>query len=249
MNGKSVKSRALLVAGLFMLALTQTAFAQEPALALNISRVFGYGGLDDKIEGLFSLHTDGPDDLVRVVFFMDDNLLAADTEPPFELQFSTNDYALGEHRFYALGSTAAGAELHSNEIVRVFITKEESGQQVIGLVLPLLAGVAAVVTIMLLVMTLLGRKASFNGGYGRLGGAVCPQCGLPYALSFWAPSLVAGRLQRCPRCGKWALVRRARPEDLAAAEARWRGDAGTQETGEGQAERARRQIDDSRYVD
>jgi Zn ribbon nucleic-acid-binding protein len=151
--------------------------------------------------------------------------------------------------FYALGSTAAGAELHSNEIVRVFITKEESGQQVIGLVLPLLAGVAAVVTIMLLVMTLLGRKASFNGGYGRLGGAVCPQCGLPYALSFWAPSLVAGRLQRCPRCGKWALVRRARPEDLAAAEARWRGDAGAQETGEGQAERARRQIDDSRYVD
>jgi Zn ribbon nucleic-acid-binding protein len=240
---------APVLVAVFVFVAAHPVLAQGHELALSINRDFGYGGLDNKIEGLFSLHATGPVDLVRVVFFMDNNLLTADTEPPFELQFSTNDYALGEHRFYALGSTAAGAELHSNEIVRVFITKEESGQQVIGLVLPLLAGVAAVVTIMLLVMTLLGRKASFSGGYGMLGGAVCPQCGLPYALSFWAPRLVAGRLQRCPRCGKWALVRRARPEDLAAAEARWRGDAGAQETGAGQAERARRQIDDSRYVD
>ncbi len=240
---------APVLAALIIFVVVESTLVQGPELVLSINRDFGYGGFDNKIEGLFSLHAAGPDDLVRVVFFLDDSLLTTDTEPPFEFQFSTNEYAPGEHRFYALGSTAAGAELHSNEIVRVFITKEESGQQVIGLVVPLLAGVAAVVVIMLLVMTLLGRKASFSGGYGMLAGAVCPQCGLPYALSFWAPRLVMGRLQRCPHCGKWALVRRARPEDLAAAETRWRAAEGGQANAEEAKKRARRQIDDSRYVD
>lgn len=240
---------APLLVAVFIFVTAQPALAQGEELVLSINRDFGYGGLDNKIEGLFSLHAVGPDDLVRVIFFIDETLLTSDTEAPFQYQFSTSDYAPGEHRFYALGSTESSADQHSNEIVRVFISKEESGQQVIGLVVPLLAGIAAVVVIMILAMTLLGRRTTFSGSYGKLGGAVCRQCGLPYALSFWAPRLVAGQLQRCPHCGKWALVRRAHPEDLAAAELRWRGAESGQTNAEEAEKRVRRQIDDSRYED
>jgi len=58
---------------------------------------------------------------------------------------------------------------------------------------------------------------------------------------------MVARLQRCPHCGSWALVRRAQPQDLAAAEARWRGDQPAAVSGEDKARRARHQIDDSRY--
>jgi len=244
-----MKSKAVLFTGLLVLGLTQIAFAQGPELTLSLSRDFGYGGFDNKIEGLFSLHAAGPDDLERVVFFMDEKLMAAVSETPFQHQFSTSAYAPGEHRFYALGSTAAGLELRSNEVMRVFLTKAETGQQVMGLIVPLLAGLAAIMAIVVLVTVVFGSKAGFSGGYGMLGGTVCPRCGLPYALSFWAPRLVFGRLQRCPHCGRWALARRARPEDLAAAETRWRGDAGGQADIEGAAKRNQRQIDDSRYVE
>ena|SRR3990170_3112789 len=244
-----MKLTAMVVAGVLVMALAQTAFAQEPELVLSISRDFGYGGFDNKIEGLFSLRAEGPADLVRVMFFIDEDLMTTLTEPPYQIQFSTNDYEPGEHGFYALGSTAAGLELRSNEVVRVFLTKEETGQQMIGLIVPLLGGLAAVMGVVLLFTVVFGRKASFKGSYGMLGGTVCPRCALPYSLSLFAPRLLVGRLQRCPHCGKWALVRRARPDELAAAEARWRGDAAGQESSDSAGKRAQHQIDDSRYVE
>lgn len=244
-----MKLKAVLLASFLVLAVTPFESAEGTELVLRLNRDFGYGGFDNKIEGLFSLHAAGPDDLGRVAFFIDDNLMATLTEPPYRHQFSTNDYAPGEHRFIALGLTAAGLELRSNEVVRVFITKEETGQQVLGLIFPLLAGIAAVVVIVSLVSVVFGRKAATSGSYGMLGGTVCPRCALPYSLSLLAPRLLVGRLQRCPHCGKWALVRRARPDELSAAEARWRGDAAGQVDAEGAEKRAQRQIDDSRYVE
>ena len=220
-----MKVRALLgLAGLMALLMATPASAQAPELVLSLSRDFGYGGFGNQIEGLFSLHATGPDDLARVDFYLDDTLMVSVSAPPFEVQFSTSTYASGEHRLSARGFTSAGVELRSNELVRIFLTRDETGQQVVGLIVPLIAAIAAVVVTMALMTVFFGRKAGFKGSYGALGGAVCANCGLPFSLSFFAPRLMVARLQRCPHCGSWALVRRAQPQDLAAAEARWRGD-------------------------
>jgi hypothetical protein len=61
--------------------------------------------------------------------------------------------------------------------------------------------------------------------------------------------LLVGKLQRCPHCGKWAIVRRASPPELEAAEARWSQEStGTIET-QSEEERLRGMIDESRFED
>jgi hypothetical protein len=50
---------------LLSLSVAQVAFAQNE-LVLSINRDFGYGGFDNKIEGLFTLNASGPKDLVSV---------------------------------------------------------------------------------------------------------------------------------------------------------------------------------------
>lgn len=54
--------------------------------------------------------------------------------------------------------------------------------------------------------------------YGLLGAAVCRRCGKPFGRRWWAPNVLVGKLQRCPHCGAWSIVRRATPEELARAE-------------------------------
>lgn len=233
------------LAALLTLA-AQPAWAQSE-LVLSLSRDFGYGGLDNSIEGLFSISAAGPEDLERVDFYLDDTLMASIDQAPFRFQFSTSSYAPGAHSLYALGYTRSGAELRSNEITRTFLTKEQSQGVIWGILVPLFGAVLLIMVLSAVIPSLLGRKATFKGSYGMLGGTVCPKCGLPFSYSFLAPNMLVGKLQRCPHCGRWSLVRRARPQELAAAEARWRGDAEKPMQPEDKAERARRQIDDSRY--
>jgi hypothetical protein len=241
-----MKAKSVLIVLAVALFLVTSASAQSE-LALRLNRDFGYGGFDNKVEGLFSLHASGPDDLAHVDFYIDDTLMSSITTPPFSFQFSTSDYPPGEHRLVAVGFTVDGAELSSNEIVSVFLTKDEAGQQTFGLIVPVAIGIIALMAIMAVVSTLIGSRTVFKGTYGMLGGTVCPRCTLPYSLSIWAPRLVIARVQRCPHCGKWALVRRAAPAELAAAEERWRGNQAVVPGVDDEAQRAKRQIDDSRY--
>ena len=239
----------ILLVSLLAMAVVQPVYAQgeDAALVLGLNRDFGYGGLGNDIEGLFTISATGPEDLVRVDFYIDDALMASPEVEPFAYQFSTSAYAPGLHTLHALGYLSEGTELRSNEIARNFLTKEQSQGAIWGILVPVFAAVILTMALGAVIPMLFGRRMKFTGTYGILGGAICPKCGLPYSLSFWAPRLVVGRLQRCPHCGKWAMVRRARPEDLARAEARWRGDessAGGLQDGE---QRARRQIDESRY--
>lgn len=85
--------------------------------------------------------------------------------------------------------------------------------------------------------------------YGMLGGAICPKCDRPFARHWWALNAGLARLDRCPHCGRWSLVRGAPLDQLRAAE--------VAEMQAGQAtlvapelspeEKLRRQLDDSRY--
>jgi hypothetical protein len=245
MKKSNLRKFGVVLLAVILLVCVQNAAAQGQ-LVLSINRDFGYGGFDNKIEGLFSLTAEGPEDLVGVNFFIDEELLATTEAEPFRVQFSTNSYAAGEHRLYAIGATSSGEEIRSNEIVRVFLTKEESRGAIFGIIVPLVGVIILLTLASAVVPALLGRKEKV-GEYGILGGTVCPKCGLPFSLKFWGLNLFTGKLQRCPHCGKWSVVKRANPEALAAAEARYRGEEPAQNTDESKEQRVRRQIDDSRY--
>jgi hypothetical protein len=96
------------------------------------------------------------------------------------------------------------------------------------IIVPLLVAIGVLTVFGTLAPVLLGRKKAFKlGEYSLMGGAVCPRCQFPYSRNLLAPSLLVGKLQRCPHCGKWAVVPRASQAALNAAEARFQAkDAG-----------------------
>ena len=111
-----------------------------------------------------------------------------------------------------------------------------------------------IVLVFRFVVPVLRRKDAGDfvaGQYSIAGGAICPRCTLPYTRNTFSPNLLVGKLERCPHCGKVAVVRRASPADLEAAEARLAAGAAPGEAPAemSEAERLRRQLDDSRFED
>jgi hypothetical protein len=100
---------------------------------------------------------------------------------------------------------------------------------------------------------LLGKKSKpvVIGKYSLAGGAVSPRCKMPYSRHALSPKLVVGKLERCPHCGKWAIVRRASKADLGAAEERFRDDReeGKLEITQDEDEILKRALEDSRFDD
>lgn len=86
-----------------------------------------------------------------------------------------------------------------------------------------------------------------QAGYGLAGGAICPGCGRAFARHALSPNLIAGKLSRCPHCGKWSIVSRATPAALVAAEAARQTPAEPAASALSEEERLRRQIEESRY--
>lgn len=241
-----MKKFALLGAAIFTLLAVTPARAQESALSLRMSRDFGYAGFSNDIEGLYSLHASGPANLQRVEFYIDAELIANVEEEPFRVQFTTKDYQPGEHTLYAIGYTADGQELRSNEFMRIFLSADEARSKATQLILPILGIVLAVTLVASVLPVVFSRSKPERGKYGLSGGAVCPKCELPFPLRFFSFNMGARKLERCPHCGKWSLVRRAKKEDLAAAEARW---AALDAPGQNKPRLSREdeQIDASRY--
>jgi hypothetical protein len=211
----------------FSLVLPALVFAQEDedSLTLRINRDFGFGA-GSKIQGRFSMRASGPDDLVRVEFIIDGVVVNEDVEAPFRHNFSTDEYSPGAHKLSALGYVRGGAVLSSVTFTYEFLTAEDARSGTLKLVVPILVIVGGLSLVALIVPALLGkRKGAFKiGEYGAAGGAVCPRCTFPYSRHMFAPNLVLGKLARCPHCGKWAVVGRASPADLEAAEVRLQED-------------------------
>lgn len=242
--------KRIFAAGILLLALlvaTRPARAQDETLTLGLSRDFGYAGFSSDIEGLFSLSAQGPANLTRVNFYFNDEIVFSDDEAPFRFQFTTKDYSPGEYRLYAIGVTSDGTELRSNEFVRVFLSADEARGKTIGLVIPILLIVGVVSLASIGLPLLFGRGKPQLGKYGISGGAVCPKCGLPFPIHMLSFHAGFNNLERCPHCGKWVWVRKAKKEDLAAAEARWSGAGPSSAPVQSKEEQVRRQIDESRY--
>ncbi len=247
----------LIILSLLVLLPGQTALAQEEQeLTLSLSRDFGYGGMGNDIQGLFSMHAKGPDSLVRVEFFIDGELMAEDAESPFAFQFSTDNYPLGLHTLTAIGYTTDGQELPSREITVEFVSADEGWQAAGKILVPvlILVGISTIGAFVLPFISGKKRGSTPPGEqrrYGVAGGAICPRCKRPFSLNFLAPNMLVGKLDRCPHCGKYGIMRARSLTDLRAAEAAelQTAQAQSQMPEESEEERLRKELDDSKFHD
>lgn len=249
MEKRSLKVLLPMLACLLLLVIVfplQAQDSDEPELTLRIRRDFGYGA-GSKMQGRFSYRVSGPGDLQRVEFLMDGEAIGEATEPPFNYQFNTDQFALGPHTMSAVGYTAGGSVLMSNVVAGDFVSGQDAGRStiiVVGGILLLVVGFR--------VASYYLTKQKGGSNYGMMGGAVCPNCGRPFSRHWWAFNLLTVRLDRCPHCKKWVSTYRATPEQLAAAEAFARELDESDEKPvieEADQENAQRSdLDDSRYI-
>jgi DNA-directed RNA polymerase subunit RPC12/RpoP len=239
---------ALLITALVSLLVVTEAFAQTEELTLRMSRDFGYGGLNNDIQGLFSMKVTGPADLARVVFYIDSTAIGEITQAPFNLQFNTDNYPLGQHKLYAVGYSSSGLQYNSNIINSNFVTASESSK----IVVPILVVVFGAILLSFIVPLVMGRGKTQNLPLGAerkygLAGGVCPKCQRPFALPVISMHLGFSKLARCPYCGKYSLVRVESIDKLREAEKaelEWGKVEVKEETEE---EKLRKEIDDSKY--
>ena len=116
----------------------------------------------------------------------------------------------------------------------------------------LIIAIIVVVVIFRLIVPVMRRSDAGShvpGQYSLAGGAVCSRCDLPYSRKTFSPNLLVDKLERCPHCGKIAVVRRASAAALEVAEVRFA--AGSQADAphpeKSQAESLGRHLDDSRF--
>ncbi len=224
--------------------------AQGDGLVLSIRRDWGYGGFSDDIQGTFSFHAEAPSDTVKVEFYIDDQLVGTDTEAPWRYQFQTDNYALGNHQMKAIGHTASGATLLSNTVTNTFVAASEVSNLVLRMVVPVL-GVVLLAVIAGIFIEVRRSKKRTGAVKGRWGVALCPKCGRPFAMHLFALNVGLRKYDHCSHCGKWSLVSRASPAQLAAYEASASsGNTGAEKASSDDAETLRRQrLEDSRFED
>ncbi len=236
---------------------TSIALAQStPELQLSMSRDFGYSGFGNDIQGLFTLKIKNPPaDLARVEFYIDSTLMGEDTTAPFNLQFNTDSYPNEAHTLSAVGYTSSGTELKSNQIQSQFVPAGTGIQSVTKFLLPLLGVIVliALISIFLPIILSRGKLASTPLGterkYGIGGGAICPKCNRPFPLRLWWLNLGGSKIDRCPYCGKWSMVRPRSISELRNAEAAELTQLQTAAsvTGETESDKLKRELDESRY--
>jgi len=239
----------LFVAVLVICLVRAWALAQQDELALRLTRDWGYGA-GGQIQGKFSLRVSGPYDIVQVEFIFDDEIVHTATETPFRYQFQTDDYPPGVHTMTAVGYKADGTLVYGPVFTRQFLSADDAKSSTLKIIVPLLIIVGIATLVGALAPALMGRGKTFKpGNYGAAGGAVCPRCTFPYSRNMLAPNLLVGKLQRCPHCGKWAIVPRASQTELDAAEARWAREGTSSVEAPSEEEKRRQLLDDSRYDD
>lgn len=203
---------------LALLTLPLTAVAQSDPGALDISlrRDFGsaFGG---RISGTFSIRVnDPPPDVTRVVFLLDDAEIGTDDSAPFRFQFRTGNFEPGGHTLSAVAYDSSGNEIGRGAISRTFMTSGESTNVILWVVIPLL-----IISIggRYLATWITNRKNPNKQPAitGPLGGAICSNCGKPFAIHIWSLNLAVFRIDRCPHCGKWIRATRADHDALQAA--------------------------------
>ena len=145
-----------------------TAVAQsDNELSLRLRRDLGTG-IGTSIQGTFSFRVSGPDNLISVIFYIDDQIVGEDSEAPFRLQFKTDEYSLGVHTLRAVGVTQDGQELTSNSLSRNFISGSSANRTTLYIVIPIIL-IAIGGRLLSSWIANRGRKASDNPGSTLIG--------------------------------------------------------------------------------
>jgi hypothetical protein len=225
--------------------------AQEESLSLTLTRDWGYGGFGGDIQGTFSFRVRGPNDLERVEFYIDETMIGEVTQAPFDLQFVTDDYPVGDHELYAVGHTARGTVLRSNSAFRTFVSAAEGGKAALNFLIPLFAVIFGAMGLAAVVSLLAGRRAARSGAGVRrsytFGGGICPKCRRPFGLHLLAPNMLVGKFDHCPYCGRWGIVRLASDAQLRAAEQAEAESVPEQAPEESPEEKFKKELEDSKY--
>jgi len=253
---KKLLSALLIFAVLILLTIMNAAAQSTSELELGLSRDFGYAGFGNDIQGLFSMRIKNPpDNLTRVVFFIDATTLGEDTQSPFSLQFNTDSYSLGAHNLSAIGFTSDGQEINSNNIPVEFVPATSATDMIAKIVLPIF-GLILLITLVSLILPLILNKGKLSSlplgtqrNYGIGGGAICPKCSRPFPLRLWWINIGFNKVDRCPYCGKWSFVRSRSLADLRSAEDAELALAQAENTitGESESDKLNKDLDDSRY--
>jgi len=244
---------ALLIAATLSLLVVAIVSAQAEELTLSFSRDFGYSSGTGDIQGTFSMKVSGPDDLVRVEFYIDETKIGEDAEAQFRLQFITDNYPLGLHEMYAIGYTADGREYRSRVVTANFVSADEGWQAAGKIAIPLIAVVFGAILLSVVVPMLIGRgkreelPLGAERKYGVRGGGICPKCKRPFALHLWGLNLGFSKLDRCPYCGKWSVVRALSLAKLRQAERAELEQAEGQVPEISEEEKLKKELDDSKY--
>jgi len=234
------------------------AYAQNDELQLAVRRNFGYGG-GSQIQGNFRMEIDTPPaGVIAVTFLIDGIAIGTDAEPPFRIDFDTENYADGWHELTAEAQTRDGRTLVSEVRRFEFVPAEvgfEVGGRIAGIVFVIVGGIFVFVTVLQFLLPGRGKTNSLPLGakrnYGWLGGAICPKCQRPFPLHWWRFKLGKASYDRCDHCGRWSLVHAASPAQLTAAEQAELAQAQPEKAlaHENAEERLRRQLDETRYTD
>jgi len=241
----------LLILTFLMMPISASAQEETEGIDLSVVKLFGYR-VGNTIQGRFGLRISGPDDLNRVEFYIDDEILFQDEEAPFQYNFDTGETITGKHTIKAIGYTQDGRILSSEIGTYTILTADEASEGLQKFMIPLLIGVVVLMVtagVLSILMTRRKPQTYRIGEYGPAGGAVCGRCGIPFSRHFISPNLLVGKLERCPNCGAIAIVRRATSMELEAAEQRLlavmqKGKGGLEEDDE---EKNRRMLDASRF--
>ena len=233
----------ILLIGLFGLSFTSV-FAQGSShFGLRLRRDWGYGSGAD-IQGQVTLSLTGETgEVSRVVFSMDDAIIADLSEAPFSFSFSTDDYPSGLRRMSAKVFTSDGVSQDAEPITYNFLSKDAANSattKVIGLVV-----VIILVSMGLTVFISSKNKGSETANGGINGLAVCQRCGKTFPRSILGLNVVVGKFERCPHCGKWQLTRRASPLEIQLADSR--NKPKTETLPEAKAEKD--ELEDSKFFD
>lgn len=250
-----MKQKLIVCLGMLVLmALAVGTAAAQSDFTIGLSRDFGYSSGTGDIQGNFSIHAKGPENLTKVVFLIDGEAIGEDAESPFRLQFVTDNYPNGVHTISAKGFTADGGELASNEIRANFVPAGEgmkAAGSIIGVVLGLVVGVMVLSFVVTMAST--RKKGTLPLGtprnYGLKGGTICTKCGRPFSVHLTSLNLGVGVFDFCPHCGKWQFLRRLPMDVLRQAEQNeltWDKPAETIAE-ESEEEKLRKQLDSSRY--
>jgi hypothetical protein len=153
---------------------------------------------------------------------MDGDQMARLEEAPFQWVFETGNFPPGLHRLSAAAVTVSGRELRSPVLTAEFLSKPEATRKTMLVIVPVLAVVFLVVGLGVLLQLRKGNSQEYQGGsyrnFGWNGGAICPKCRKPFARHLLSLNFLTRKLERCPYCGKWALVGRASLKELEAAD-------------------------------